>query len=614
MYLENIKTSGDVKKLNIAELNALSKEIRELLIDTVSKNGGHLASNLGAVELTLAMHKVFDFPSDKVVFDVGHQCYVHKLLTGRQNDFLSLRKKDGLAGFPKIRESEFDFFNSGHSSNSLSVALGLKRGSLLKGEKNNVIAFIGDGSFGGGMVYEAINDISNDNLKDNIIIILNDNEMSISKNKSSISRYLEKLRLNSSYINVKDKLRESLSGIPVLERAAKGIKNIARKAVSGGEMFEGLGIKYYGPVDGHDLNELIRIFEGVKHINKPVLIHTVTKKGKGYPPAEANPEKFHGISPFDIKTGEVAGKKTDFSSVFGEALLKIAGSNDRVVAVTAAMPSGTGLCKFEKKYPERFFDVGICEEHGVSMCAGLALSGMIPVFAIYSSFLQRSYDQLITDICAMNLHAVFCIDRAGIVGADGETHQGIFDISYLNSIPGMTVLSPADFKELEAMLSYAVNEHKGPIAIRYPRGGEGAAVLDCPPVEYKKSVLLKKGEALTIVAEGKMVNTALGVADRLLKLGKSSDVINIRFIKPLDTDKIKSSVAKTGRLLVIEEGLKSGGLGESILSALSGMKFEFIGKGICDTFVEHGEYGELIKMLGLDEESIFEEVKEVFGF
>ncbi len=614
MFLEKIKNPSDLKKMNIAELNALSKEIREFLIDSVSKTGGHLASNLGVVELTVAMHRVFDFPKDKLVFDVGHQCYVHKLLTGRQNDFSGLRKKDSVAGFPKIKESEFDVFNSGHSSNSLSVALGLKRGSLLKGENNNVIAFIGDGSFGGGMVYEAINDISNEKTKDNIIIILNDNEMSISKNKSSISRYFEKLRLNSSYINVKDKLRQSLSGVPVLEKAAKGIKNIARKAVSGGEMFENLGIKYYGPVDGHDIGELIRIFEGVKHLNKPVLIHTVTKKGKGYAPAEEDPEKFHGISPFDVKTGEVKNKKTDFSSVFGESLLKIAGANEKVVAVTAAMPAGTGLCKFEQKYPDRFFDVGICEEHGVSMCAGLSLSGMIPVFAIYSSFLQRSYDQLITDICAMNLHAVFCIDRAGIVGADGETHQGIFDISYLNSIPNMTVLSPADFKELEAMLSYAVNEHKGPIAIRYPRGGEMLTLPDCQPVEYYKGVFIKKGEALTIVSEGRMVNIAINVADRLSAMGQTADVINVRFIKPLDTEKIKSSVAKTGKLLVIEEGVRSGGLGENILSKLSGMKFEFLGKAIDDTFVEHGEYGELLEVLSLDEESIFKETKEVFGF
>ncbi len=614
MILEKINGPKDIKKLNIGELNTLSREIREFLLASVSETGGHLASNLGAVELTISMHKVFDFPKDKVVFDVGHQCYVHKLLTGRMGEFSRLRKKGGIAGFPKIKESEYDFFNSGHSSNSLSVALGMKRGSLLKGEDNNVIAFIGDGSFGGGMVYEAINDISNDKLRDNIIIILNDNEMSISKNKSSISRYLEKLRLNSSYINVKDKLRQRLSGVPVLEKAAKGIKNIARKAVSGGEMFEGLGIKYYGPVDGHNIEELIRVFEGVKHLNKPVLIHTITKKGKGYAPAEENPEKFHGIAPFDIKTGEVKNKKNDFSGVFGEEILKIAEKNEKVVAITAAMPSGTGLDKFEKKYPERIFDVGICEEHGVSMCAGLALSGMVPVFAIYSSFLQRSYDQLITDICAMNLHVVFCIDRAGIVGADGETHQGIFDISYLNSIPNMTILSPVNFNELESMLNYAVNEHEGPIAIRYPRGGEMGSLSINQPIEYKKSVLLRKGEALTIAAEGRMVDMAINIANRLEAVGKSVDVINVRFIKPLDSERIKSSVAKTGKLLVIEEGIKSGGLSESILSSLSGMKFEFLGKGINDTFVEHGEYNELLRMLGLDEESIFEEIKEVFGF
>ena len=464
------------------------------------------------------------------------------------------------------------------------------------------------------MVYEAMNDLSSEKIKDNIIIILNDNEMSISKNKSSISRYFEKLRLNSSYITVKDKLRKSLSKIPVLETTAKGIKNIARKAVSNGEVFESLGIKYYGPVDGHNVKELIRVFEGVKHINKPVLIHTVTKKGKGYLPAEENPEKFHGISPFDVKSGEVISKKNDFSHMFGESLLKIAGSNEKVVAITAAMPSGTGLDKFEMKYPERFFDVGICEEHGVSMCAGLSLSGMIPVFAIYSSFLQRGYDQLITDICAMNLHVVFCIDRAGIVGADGETHQGLFDISYLNSIPNMTILSPADFNELEKMLQYAVNEHNGPVAIRYPRGGELMSLSVNPKIEYKKSVLINKGEALTVIAEGRMVSTAMNIAKKLSENGKTADVINIRFIKPLDTERIKSSVAKTGRLLVLEEGVRSGGLGESILSSLSGMNFSYIGKAVDDKFVEHGEYNELLQTLGMDEESVLKEVKEVFGF
>ncbi len=614
MILENIYSSEDIKKLNIDELKILSGEIREFLINSVSETGGHLASNLGVVELTLAIHKVFDFSKDKIIFDVGHQSYVHKIITGRKDKFETLRKHKGIAGFPKIKESEYDFFNSGHSSNSLSVALGMKRASQIMGIDNNVIAFIGDGSFGGGMIYEAINDIGNDKEKDNIIIILNDNEMSISKNDSSISKYLSKLRINNSYIDAKEKVEHSLDKVPLLKNVISSAKKTLRKAIAtNGEFFENLGIKYYGPYDGHNLEELVKILKVAKNLNKPVLIHTVTKKGKGYEHAENNPEKFHGISAFDILTGNPKNKKKDYSSVFGSQLVKLAKDNKNVVAITAAMPSGTGLLEFKNTYPDRFFDVGICEEHAVSMCAGMALSGIVPVFCVYSSFLQRAYDQLVCDVCAMNLHVVFGVDRAGIVGEDGETHQGVFDISYLTSIPNMTVLSPADFNELEMMLSYAVNVHNGPIAIRYPRGSEISVIPSCPPLEYKKSSILHKGDDITIVCEGRMVSVALKLASHLIMDGIKADVINARFIKPVDTETIKQSVLNTKRLLVIEEGVAKGGLGEAIYSSLSDISFSYLSKSVGDKFVEHGSFNELLCELKLDEDSIYKEVKEVFG-
>lgn len=614
MLLDGIHSSNDIKKLNIEELKTLSGEIRDHLIKTVSETGGHLASNLGVVELTLAMHNVFDFPYDKVVFDVGHQSYVHKIITGRKDEFFNLRKYKGISGFPKVAESEYDFFNTGHSSNSLSVALGMTRAAEIKGENCKVIAFIGDGAFGGGMVYEAMNDIGQDMDNDNVIIILNDNEMSISKNQSSISKYLSKLRINSSYIDAKEKWGEIINKTPIFKSIVSGAKGILRKAVSNGEFFENLGIKYYGPYDGHNIEELIEVFKVCKNINKPVVIHTVTQKGKGYKPAEENPEKFHGVSSFNITTGETKVKQADFSSVFGEELIKLSKTNENIVALTAAMPSGTGLIEYSKKFPKRFFDVGICEEHAVSMCAGMAQSGLTPVFAVYSSFLQRGFDQIITDVCAMNLHVVFCIDRAGIVGEDGETHQGLFDMSYLNLIPNMTVLSPADFCELRLMLQYAVNKHNGPVAIRYPRGGETFKLESPPSIEYKKASLLKSGDDITIVAEGRMVGVALKVSKLLLDFGVKADVINIRFVKPIDTELIKTSVLKTKKLVVIEEGIQNGGLGDRINALLNDVEYKFLSKAIKDQFVEHGSYNELLKHLKLDSESIYSEIKEVFGF
>jgi len=609
--LDKINSTKDIKKLNIDELKMLADEIRSFLIDNISVTGGHLASNLGVVELTLALHKVFDFPSDKIVFDVGHQSYVHKIITGRKDEFATLRKFGGLSGFPKVKESEYDFFDTGHSSNSLSVAMGMRRAADLNGDKNNIIAFLGDGSFGGGMIYEAINDAGQK--KDKIIIILNDNQMSISKNKSGISKYLNKVRLKSSYINAKNKVETHLPD-SFVKNIIVSVKNLLRRIVVKNNFFEDLGLLYYGPYDGHNIEELIEIFETAKKIKRPVIIHTLTKKGKGYHHAESNPEKFHGISQFDIKTGEKLSSIKDFSSVFGEKLVKIAEKNNKVVAVTAAMSTGTGLLEFSKKFKNRFYDVGICEEHAVSMCGGLAAYGYIPVFAVYSSFLQRGYDQIITDVALMNLHVVFAVDRAGIVGEDGETHQGMFDISYLRSIPNMTVLSPVDFEELKIMLDYAVNEIKGPVAIRYPRGKESVKLSIVSDIGKCKAEILNRGNDLTIVAEGRMVSTAYKLRDLFVEDGKDADIINLRFIKPIDIETIRESVRKTKRLVIIEEGIKSGGVGEEIISSLSGESFLYVHKHLPDKFIEHGSCNELIKLMKLDEESILKEVKEVFDF
>lgn len=611
-FLNNINSSDDIKKMNIKELNGLAEDIRKFLIENVSYTGGHLASNLGIVELTLAIHKVFNFPTDKIIFDVGHQSYVHKIITGRKERFNTLRKFKGISGFPKTNESEYDFFDTGHSSNSLSIALGMKRASELNGIKNNVIALLGDGSFGGGMIYEAINDAGHN--KDNVIIILNDNQMSISKNESSISKYLGKLRIKHSYIDAKAKWVNKLSKFKMIKKAISSTKSIVKRAMYRSSLFEDLGIKYYGPFDGHNIEELVNILEVTKKINGPVLIHVSTKKGKGYSYAELNPEKFHGISPFNIQTGEKLNTKDDYSKIFGLELLNIAQKNDKVIGITAAMPSGTGLVPFAQEFPERYFDVGICEEHAVSLCAGMAACGYIPVFAVYSSFLQRGYDQIITDVALMNHHVIFAIDRAGIVGEDGETHQGIFDISYLNSIPNMTVLSPASFDELKLMLNFAVDKINGPVAIRYPRGGESSVLPVTPAIDKCKASMLHRGEDLTIVAEGRSVSTALKLSAMLAGIGKTADVINIRFIKPLDICTISESVQKTKKLIVIEENVKCGGLGDTILSMLNGIQFKYLGKSIDDRFVEHGSYQELAKLLKLDEESIFNDIKEVFGF
>lgn len=610
--LDSINSTKDVKKLNINELNALSEEIRHFLIENVSKTGGHLASNLGVVELTLALHKSFDFPSDKIIFDVGHQSYVHKIITGRKNQFNTLRKLDGLSGFPKLRESEYDFFETGHSSNSLSVAIGMKRASHIANRDNNVIALLGDGSFVGGMVYEAINDAGHN--KDNIIVILNDNQMSISENQSSISRYLNKIRLKNSYINAKSKVEKSIVKYKKTTKFLRSFKKNIKRLLYNESLFEELGFKYYGPYDGHNIEELITVFESVNNINSPIIIHVVTKKGKGYSYAEENPIKYHGISKFDINTGENVSKKDDFSKIFGKEIVNIAEKNNKIVCITAAMTTGTGLEEFSYKFPKRFFDVGICEEHAVSMCGGMAKEGCIPVVPIYSSFLQRAYDQIITDVALMNLHVVFIVDRAGIVGEDGETHQGIFDISYLRSIPNMTVLSPSSFEEFKYMLNFGIDEIKGPVAIRIPKGEEWSKTIEVSEIEWCKAKKLSSGKNVTIVTEGRMTAVGEKVSLLLRELNVEAEHINLRFIKPIDYDTIKQSVIKTKRLIILEESIKSGGIGESIIEELSGIDVKIYHKYIEDKFIEHGSVDELFERYGLDAQSVITGAKEVFDF
>lgn len=608
--LDQINQPNDIKKISDEQLPALCEEIREFLIQSVSETGGHLASNLGVVELTIALHKSFQLPQDKIIFDVGHQSYVHKILTGRKEQFSTLRQYKGLSGFPKTYESEYDTFNTGHSSNSISVALGIRRAFDLTGNKSKVVALIGDGALSGGMAYEALNDAGQG--KDNVIVVLNDNQMSISKNTTGISNYLSKIRTTIRYLDAKNSIENMFQNTPKLKKVIHNAKNVFKHILVSGAIFEELGFSYYGPYDGHNISELCDVFQAVKHIDHPVLIHVITKKGKGYLPAEIAPEKYHGVPAFDSSCGVAKSTKKNFSSVFGDKLCSLAKKNPRIAAITAAMPDGTGLSTFASLYPERFYDVGIAEEHAVSLATGLALGGCVPVFAVYSSFLQRGYDQILTDVALMNTHVVFGVDRAGLVGEDGETHQGIFDLSYLSHIPNLTILSPASFRELEMMLEYAVEQMHSPVAIRYPRGGEGAVLPKYPPIEIGKSALLLEGKDAVMIAEGRMVSTALETAYRLRQENIDCAVINVRCIKPLDATMIREYAKNTGRVAVIEENVKNGGLGQAVLDCIKDIpNTKLLLQCIPDAFIEHGGVAELHKACGLDSESILTEMKEV---
>ena len=608
--LNNITNPKDLKKLNYEDKKELAEEIRSYIIDVVSKNGGHLASNLGVVELTIALHSIFDTPKDKIIWDVGHQTYVHKILTGRKNQMKTLRRLDGISGFPKTTESEYDCFNTGHSSTSISAALGMARARDILNENYKVIAVIGDGALTGGMAEEALNDAGAS--KSNIIVVLNDNEMSISKNVGGISLLLGKMRTKNVYTKANEKVRIRMGNIPKvgnkIVKLTSRIKNSIKQIFISKMYFEDIGYTYLGPVDGNDIEAVEEILEQSKKCKGPVLVHVVTKKGKGYKLAEKNPSKFHGTAPFDKKTGEVLkAKSKDYSKVFGEKLVEIAKNDNRIVAITAAMADGTGLSEFKKKYPKRFFDVGIAEQHAIGMAAGMAKSGLIPVVPIYSSFYQRAYDQVIHDVCMQNLHVIMCADRAGIVGNDGETHQGLLDMASFSIVPNMTIMAPKDFKDLEQMIDFAVN-FNGPILIRYPRGGEGKLKLKCnEKIVLGESELLKEGSDVTIIAIGKMVEKAVEVADEFSKIGVNAEIINARFLKPFDENKIIESIEKTKNVITIEDGLIKGGLATTVneLIAKNGIiDVNIKNCGYDDEFVKQGSVQELEQINGLDCNSI----------
>lgn len=606
--LDRISSPDDIKNLSVSELKALSAEIREFLIESVTKTGGHLASNLGVVELTLALLKVFSPPKDKIIWDVGHQSYVYKLLTGRRDGFRSLRQFGGMSGFPKTEESEYDCFNTGHSSTSASAALGMARARDLKGENFEVAAIFGDGALTGGMMYEAMNDAGRSDNK--VLYVLNDNAMSIDHNVGAISKYLRGLRQKPLYTKTKDFVLEFLLDLPVIGKPIvkiiRAIKRAIKARVLPPTLFDDFGFEYYGPVDGHRIEALLRAFEYAKKSEKSLFIHVMTKKGKGYAPAETAPQDFHGISAENAKGGAV-----DFSAAFGAKLAELGDKNDKIAAVTGAMPAGTGLLEFRKKFPKRYFDVGIAEQHAVTMSAGLAMEGMIPVVPLYSSFLQRAYDQVLHDVCLQKLHVVFPIDRAGIVGADGETHQGMYDISFLYSMPNMSILSPSCYKELGQMLDYAISVHDAPIAIRYPRGCEIKTDAE-PEFCFGKGYTLFRGDDVVIFTSGRMVTTATECARLCKQRGISTQVCVFPTIKPLDKDLIISASIEKKLAVSIEDGVIYGGLGAAVAMILKGEPKcpELLIKAFADKPIPHGTQAQLDKLFGMDFESIFDEIKE----
>lgn len=604
--LQHIDNPSDIKKLNNEGLNILAQEIREFLIDNVSKTGGHLASSLGVVELTIALHKVFNSPDDKIIWDVGHQAYVHKILTGRKDKFETLRQYGGLSGFPRASESVHDAFDAGHASNSISAALGYACARDLSNKDNSVIAVIGDGAMGGGLAFEGINNASH--LKTNFIVILNNNEMSISKNVGGMSRYLNKLRTNPGYVKTKEDVTTALNKIPVIGKpissAISTTKSVFRGMLVKSPVFDELGFTCIGPVNGHNIEELTEVLERAKNIKGPVMIHTYTKKGKGYKPAEENPSKFHGIGKFDKDTGNCIKKTSDSvspSKVFGNKLIEIAKENKNVVAITAAMPDGTGLTEFSKRFPDRFYDVGIAEGHAVTFAGGMAKGGTVPVVAIYSTFLQRAYDNIYHDLILQKAHAVLAIDRAGLVGEDGETHHGMFDISYLSLLPNISILAPSSSSQLEEMLDYAINKHNGPIAIRYPKIFYKDYKTDYK-FEYGKAVIEKQGCDVTVVTEGSMLEHAIQAA----KISKYSvEVIDIRTIKPIDAETIMTSYNKTGKVITVEDNTINGGLGSIVENAI-GVPVTKIGY---NDIITHGNLKTLYKENKVDAQSIADEIE-----
>ncbi len=613
--IDKVNGRESLMKLNTEQLNTLAEEMREYIVDVTAANGGHLASSLGAVELTIALHRVLRLPTDKIVWDVGHQSYAHKILTGRKDNLMSLRKMDGECGFCDPSESEYDSYVSGHTSTSLSLALGAACARDSLGEKYNVAAVIGDGALSGGLANEALNNIGQEQKR--LLIILNDNEMSISENVGAMSNYLTRARTSAGYVKSKKGIDSALEKIP---RVGKGIANFMRSAkehvkylMSPGVIFEELGITYLGPIDGHDIRGMEELFRRAIKLDEPVIVHVVTKKGKGYEPAEKEPQKYHGVSVFNKEEGVQESNAETYSSVFGDEISKIARENKKVCVITPAMTLGSGLSGFSKEFPDRFYDVGIAEGHAVTFAAGLAGCNMVPVVSLYSTFAQRAYDSIVHDVALSNLHVVFAIDRAGLVPGDGKTHQGIFDISFFSSIPNVKILSPCSFDELRKMLRYAVCECDGPVVVRYPRGNK-EYITNSGDFVLAKADVVKEGNGITILSEGVALPSVMECSDILDKMGIDCEVINVRTIQPVDIECIKKSVLKTGRLVCVEQAMRRGGMGENVMSLLAamGVKTEYISVSL-DEFVTHGEYAEIEKKYAFDKESIAQRiVKEWF--
>ena len=616
MILETIEKENDIKKVAPENWNLLAEEIRQFLIHKISVTGGHLGSNLGAVELTMALHLSLNLPEDKIVWDVGHQSYTHKILTGRKAGFENLRKYGGMSGFPKRKESDCDCFDTGHSSTSISAGLGLVKARDIMHQDHTVVSVIGDGSLTGGMAYEALNNVAR--MKSNFIIVLNDNNMSISENVGGVSKYLNNIRTADKYLDLKEgiynSLKETRIGDPIVESIRRA-KSSVKQLVIPGMFFEDMGITYLGPVDGHNIPAMLKVFKEAKRVKSAVLVHVITHKGKGFIPAERHPARFHGAEPFDIETGLPLKQKTksNYTDVFSTVMCKQGDRNDKIVAITAAMPDGTGLKRFHNMYPDRFFDVGIAEEHAVTFAAGLAAGGLQPVVAIYSSFLQRAYDQILHDVCIQNLPVVFAIDRAGLVGSDGETHQGIFDLSYLSSIPNMHIMAPKNKWELSDMLKFAI-DFQGPIALRYPRGEAFDGLR-----EHREPIILGMGEwiyhekDIVLVAVGSMVKTALAVREALQLKGYACSIINARFVKPIDTEILNEAVKDHSLIVTMEENVASGGFGEKVREYLdeSGYQGSLLTISIPDEYVEHGNVEILREEVGIDAYSIQRRIEEV---
>ncbi len=614
MYLESIKGPSDLKSLSIAELKQLARELRETIIEKVSVNGGHLASNLGVVELTIALHYVFNSPVDKIIWDVGHQCYSHKLLTGRFKRFSTLRQYGGISGFPKREESEHDAFGTGHSSTSISAALGIIEGRDKNKENFKVVAVIGDGAMSAGLAFEGLNNAGH--LKKDLIVILNDNEMSISQNVGALSAYLNRILTGEFYRKFKKETKSFLEGIPKLGKRAAKIVQRTEEMLKGfflpGIIFEELGFNYVGPIDGHNIALLIETCKRIKTVSSPTLIHVVTKKGKGYEFSEKSPSFFHGVGPFKVETGAlITGGVATYSKIFGNILKNLAAKDERIIAISAAMKEGTGLEHFAERYPERFYDVGIAEPHAVTFAAGLATQGLKPVVAIYSTFLQRAYDEIVHDVCLQNLPVVFAIDRAGIVGEDGPSHNGLLDLSYLRHIPNMVVMTPKDAFELKAMLELAL-KHNGPSAIRYPRGKAQSSVIShqsSVTFDIGEGEILKTGDDIALIAIGNCVYSALSAAERLEREGISVMVVNARFIKPLDRNLLISIASRIKRIITVEENTLAGGFGSAVFECLYDMEIPHVKVrrlGIPDEFISQGQQDELRKKYGLDEEGIYQ--------